>query len=53
LKALRHQYRTIVTGGNFQRKNFRYSALTKKEEEVTYHKMDKELCMLILKVNAV
>ena len=53
VKSLRHQYRTIVTGGNFQRKNFKYPALTKKEEEVTYHKMDKELCMLIFKVNAV
>lgn len=53
IKSLRHQYKTTVTGGNFQRKNFKYPALTKKEEEVTYHKMDKELCMLIFKVNGI
>lgn len=53
IKSLRHQYRTTVTGGNFQHRNFKYSALTKKEEEIIYHKMDKELCMLIFKVNGI
>lgn len=53
IKSLRHQYKTTVTGGNFQRKNYKYQALTKKEEEIIYHKFDKELCLLIFKVNAV
>ncbi len=53
INQLRHQYRTAVTGGNFQKKDFKYSALAKKEEELIYHKLDKELCMLIFKITEV
>jgi len=51
IKNLRHEYKRTVTGGNFGRKVFKYTALTKKEEEVIYHKLDKELCILIFKIN--
>ncbi len=51
IKNLRHDYKRSVTGGNFGRRNFKYTALTKKEEEVIYHKLDKELCVLIFLVN--
>ena len=51
IKNLRHEYKRTVTGGNFGRKTFKYTALTKKEEEVIYHKLDKELCILIFKIN--
>lgn len=51
IKTLRHEYKRTVTGGNFGRKVFKYTALTKKEEEVIYHKLDKELCTLIFLVN--
>lgn len=47
----RRDYKTLVTGGQFQAKNFKYSALTKKDEEVMYNKLDKAICMLIFKVN--
>src|SRR5690242_19245570 len=39
IKNLRHDYKRTVTGGNFGRKAFKYTALTKKEEEVIYHKL--------------
>lgn len=51
IKGLRHEYKRTVTGGNFGRRTFKYTALTKKEEEVIYHKLDKELCILIFTVN--
>ena len=53
IKNLRHEYKRTVTGGNFGRRNFKYTALTKKEEEVIYHKLDKELCILIFLVNRI
>jgi hypothetical protein len=51
IKKLRHKYKRTVTGGNFGGKGFKYTELTKKEEDVIYHKLDKELCILILKIN--
>jgi hypothetical protein len=51
LKKFRREYKDIVTGGEFQNRNFSYTALVKKDEEVLYNKIDKELCLLILKIN--
>lgn len=51
LKSLRKEYKDLVTGGKFQQRNFKYSALTKKDEEILYNKIDKAICMLIIKVN--
>lgn len=51
IKAYRFQYRKIVTGGDFQKKGFKYDILDKKEEEKVYHSFDKSLCLLIFKVN--
>lgn len=51
IKSCRFQYRKIVTGGDFQKKGFKYSILDKKEEEIIYHRFDKALCVLIFKVN--
>ncbi len=51
IKNCRFQYRTMVTGGDFQKKGFKYTILDKKEEEKIYHKFDKALCVLIFKVN--
>lgn len=51
LKTFRRDYKNLVTGGKFQQRNFKYSALTKKDEEVLYNKIDKAICMLIFKVN--
>ena len=53
IKSLRFQYRSIVTGGKFQDRNFKFSALTIKEQELIYSKFDKELCLLIFKVNRI
>ena len=51
IKSCRFQYRKMVTGGDFQKKGFKYSILDKKEEEKIYHRFDKALCVLIFKVN--
>jgi len=51
IKNCRFQYRKMVTGGDFQKKGFKYTILDKKEEEMVYHKFDKALCILIFKVN--
>jgi hypothetical protein len=51
IKSCRFQYRKMVTGGDFQKKDFKYSILDKKEEEKIYHQFDKALCVLIFKVN--
>jgi hypothetical protein len=51
IKSCRFQYRKMVTGGNFQKKDFKYTMLDKKEEEKIYHQFDKALCVLIFKVN--
>jgi hypothetical protein len=51
IKSCRFQYRKMVTGGNFQKKDFKYTMLDKKEEEKIYHQFDKALCLLIFKVN--
>ncbi len=51
IKSCRFQYRKIVTGGDFQKKGFKYSILDKKEEEKIYHRFDKALCVLIFKLN--
>lgn len=51
MKNFRFQYRKIVTGGNFQKKGFKFTILDKTEEEKIYHKFDKLLSLLILKVN--
>jgi hypothetical protein len=51
IKSCRFQYKNIVTGGDFQKKGFKYTILDKKEEEKIYHKFDKLLCVLIFKVN--
>lgn len=51
IKACRFQYRKMVTGGDFQKKGFKYDMLDKKEEEKIYHRFDKALCILIFKVN--
>jgi hypothetical protein len=51
IKNCRFQYRKMVTGGDFQKKGFKYTILDKKEEEKIYHNFDKELCVLIFKVN--
>ena len=51
LKILRKDYKDLVTGGSFQQRNFKYTALTKKDEEIIYNKIDKAICMLIFKVN--
>jgi len=51
IKNFRFQYRKMVTGGDFQKKGFKYSILDKKEEEKIYHRFDKSLCVLIFKVN--
>jgi hypothetical protein len=53
IKRCRFQYRKMVTGGDFQKKGFKYSILDKKEEEKIYHKFDKALCVLIFKVNGI
>lgn len=53
LKSFRREYKTLVTGGKFQTKNFKYTALTKKDEELLYNKIDKSICMLIFKVNGI
>lgn len=52
IKNCRFQYRKMVTGGDFQKKGFKYSILDKKEEEKIYHEFDKALCVLIFKVNS-
>jgi hypothetical protein len=51
IKSCRFQYRKMVTGGGFQKKNFKYTILDKKEEEKIYHQFDKALCVLIFRVN--
>jgi len=51
IKTYRFQYRKTVTGGDFQKKGFKYNVLDKKEEEKVYHKFDKALSLLIFKVN--
>lgn len=51
IKSCRFQYRKIVTGGDFQKKGFKYTILDKKEEEKIYHSFDQALCILIFKVN--
>lgn len=51
IKACRSQYRKMVTGGDFQKKGFKYTILDMKEEDNIYHKFDKALCVLIFKVN--
>lgn len=51
LKAFRREYKNLVTGGDFQQRNFKYTALTKKDEEILYNKIDKAICILIFKVN--
>lgn len=53
LKSFRRDYKNLVTGGKFQQRNFRYTALTKKEEEVLYNKIDKAICLFIFKVNRI
>lgn len=53
IKSYRFQYKKTVTGGDFQKKGFKFSVLDKKEEEKIYHKFDKALCVLIFKVNGV
>lgn len=51
IKSCRFQYRKMVTGGDFQKKGFKYSILDKTEEEKIYHRFDKALCVLIFNVN--
>lgn len=51
MKNFRFQYRKIVTGGNFQKRGFKFTILDKTEEEKTFHKFDKLLSLLILKIN--
>lgn len=51
LKTFRREYKNLVTGGQFQHQNFKYSALTKKEEEKLFNKIDHSICMLIFKIN--
>lgn len=51
IKKCRFQYRKMVTGGDFQKKGFKYTILDKKEEEKIYHKFDKALCVLIFNIN--
>lgn len=53
IKSHRYQYRKIVTGGDFQKSDFKYTILDKKEEEKIYHQFDKALCVLIFKVNGI
>jgi|694.fasta_scaffold03634_8 hypothetical protein len=53
IKVFRRDYKNLVTGGKFQSKNFKYSALTKKEEEKLYNNIDKAICLLIFKVNGI
>lgn len=53
IKDLRHEYKRTVTGESFGKKTFKYTALIKKEEEVIYHKLDKQLCILIFLINRI
>lgn len=53
LKVMRREYKGIVTGGNFQRRGFKYPVLTKKDEEVLFNKIDKAISLLIFKVNGI
>lgn len=51
IKRCRFEYKNIVTGGGFQKEDFKYKQLDKKEEENAYHRFDIALCRLIFKIN--
>lgn len=51
IKKLRYEYKKIVTGEQFQTKGFNYSTLDINAEGNTFFKLDKELSLLIIKIN--
>lgn len=51
LITFRRRYKNIVTGGRFQQSNYKYDAVTKSEEERLFGSIDREICLMIIKIN--